>query len=237
MFLRVMNLFLCAFVLLQIHPMEIHQIKEKIAEYKSEGKRLFTTSSFQTHSIPMLHILSEIDNTIPVYFINTGYLFPETISFRDEIADRLGLEIVDLKPNTPKNMQRETNGKLLFTTDPDHCCYLNKTQPMESVLASHDVWINGVRGDQSAVRKAMKIEQPAPFDSIRFHPMLDWDKRKIFAYIKEHNLPKHPLDAQGYISIGCEPCTRKMDLEMQEREARWFGLNKVECGLHTDLVK
>ena len=117
-------------------------------------------------------------------------------------------------------MQRETNGKLLFTTDPDHCCYLNKTQPMESVLASHDVWINGVRGDQSAVRKAMKIEQPAPFDSIRFHPMLDWDKRKIFAYIKEYNLPKHPLDAQGYISIGCEPCTRKMDLEMHVHQRR-----------------
>lgn len=232
-----MNLFFCAFVLPQIHSMEIHQIREKIEEYNREGKRLFTTSSFQTHSIPMLHILSEIDNSIPVYFINTGYLFPETISFRDEVADRLGLKIVDLKPNTPKHMQRETNGKLLFTTDPDHCCYLNKTQPMESVLASHDVWINGVRGDQSAVRKAMKIEQPAPFDSIRFHPMLDWDKRKIFAYIKEHDLPKHPLDAQGYISIGCEPCTRKMDLEMQEREARWFGLNKVECGLHTDLVK
>ncbi|MEQ9006808.1 MAG: phosphoadenosine phosphosulfate reductase family protein, partial [Ekhidna sp.] len=74
-------------------------------------------------------------------------------------------------------------------------------------------------------------------NSIRFHPMLDWDNRKIFAYIKEHDLPKHPLDAQGYISIGCETCTRKMDLDMQEREARWFGLNKVECGLHTDLVK
>ena len=217
--------------------MDISEIKEKISEYRSEGKRLFTTSSFQTHSIPMLHILSEIDRTIPVYFINTGYLFPETVSFRDQVADQFGLTIVDLKPNTPKYMQREPNGKLLFTTDPDHCCYLNKTQPMESVLASHDVWINGVRADQSAIRKAMKIEQPAPFDSIRFHPMLDWDKRKVFAYIKEHDLPKHPLDAQGYISIGCEPCTRKMDLEMQERETRWFGLNKVECGLHTDLVK
>ncbi|MEQ9008095.1 MAG: phosphoadenosine phosphosulfate reductase family protein, partial [Ekhidna sp.] len=138
--------------------MEVAEIREKIEKYRSEGKRLFTTSSFQTHSIPMLHILSEIDNSIPVYFINTGYLFPETVSFRDQVADKLRLKIVDLKPNTPKYMQRESNGKLLFTTDPDHCCYLNKTQPMESVLASHDVWINGVRGDQSAVRKAMKVE-------------------------------------------------------------------------------
>lgn len=218
-------------------PVEIPEIKEKITSYLAKGLKLFTTSSFQTHSIPMLHILSQIDSTIPVYFINTGYLFPETVSFRDQIIHQFNLKLLDLKPNTPKYLQRDANGKLMFTTDPDHCCYLNKTQPMESVLASHDVWINGVRGDQSAVRKAMKVEQPAPFDSIRFHPMLDWDNRKIFAYIKEHNLPRHPLDAKGYISIGCEPCTRKMDPDMQEREARWFGLNKVECGLHTDLVK
>ncbi len=216
--------------------MEIQEIEAQLSKYKSEGKKLFTTSSFQTHSLVMLHILSRIDNSIPVYFINTGYLFPETITFRDEVADQFGLKIVDLKPNTPKYLQRDKNGKLMFTTDPDHCCYLNKTQPMETVLASFDVWINGVRADQSAIRSAMKIEQPAPFDTIRFHPMLDWDKKKIFAYIKDHNLPRHPLDASGYMSIGCEPCTRKMDLEMQEREARWFGLNKVECGLHTDLV-
>lgn len=217
--------------------MKITEIKSKIEAYHAEGKQLFTTSSFQTHSLVLLHILSKIDHSIPVYFINTGYLFPETISFRDQIATSFGLKIVDLKPDTPKYLQREPNGKLMFTTDPDHCCYLNKTQPMEAVLAKHDVWINGVRADQSAIRKAMKVEQEAPHDCIRFHPMLDWDKKKIFAYIKEHHLPRHPLDDKGYLSIGCEPCTRKVDLEMQEREARWFGLNKVECGLHTDLIK
>ncbi|MEQ9405890.1 MAG: phosphoadenylyl-sulfate reductase [Cyclobacteriaceae bacterium] len=217
--------------------MEIAEIRNKILSYKEEEKKLFTTSSFQTHSIVLLHILSQIDRSIPVYCINTGYLFPETISYRDLVIDEFGLELVDLKPDTPKYLQRESNGKLMFTTDPDHCCYINKTQPMESVLAGHDVWINGVRGDQSAVRKAMSVEQEAPFDCIRFHPMLDWDKKKIFAYLKEYDLPRHPLDEKGYISIGCEPCTRKMDLEMQEREARWFGLNKVECGLHTDLIK
>lgn len=184
----------------------------------------------------MLHILSEVDPTIPVYFINTGYLFPETISFRDQVAESFGLNVIDLKPQTPKYLQREPNGKLMFTTDPDHCCYLNKTQPMEAVLSSFDIWINGVRADQSATRKAMKVEQPAPFNSMRFHPMLDWDKRMIFRYIKEKDLPRHPLDAKGFVSIGCEPCTRQPDPEMQEREARWYGLNKVECGLHTDLV-
>lgn len=217
--------------------MEITEIKSSIQRYRAEGKRMFTTSSFQTHSLVLLHILSKIDATIPVYFINTGFLFPETLSFRDQIGDQFGLNIIDLKPNTPKYLQREINGKLMFTTDPDHCCYLNKTQPMESVLAAFDIWINGVRADQSATRSAMKVEQDAPFNSKRFHPILDWDKFKIFKYIKEFDLPRHPLDSNGYLSIGCEPCTRKMDMEMQEREARWFGLNKVECGLHTDLIK
>ncbi len=220
----------------KVMKIEIKEIQSKIQGYRAEGKRLFTTSSFQTHSLVMLHILSEIDATIPVYFINTGYLFPETLAFRDQIAQLFKLNVIDLKPNTPKYLQREPNGKLLFASDPDHCCYLNKTQPMEAVMAVFDVWINGVRADQSATRKAMMVEQSAPFNTLRYHPILDWNQKKIYAYIKEHNLPRHPLDAQGYVSIGCEPCTRKMDLEMQVRETRWFGMNKVECGLHTDLI-
>jgi phosphoadenosine phosphosulfate reductase len=212
------------------------EIKEKIAQYKKEGKLLFTSSSFQSHSLVMLHILSRIDKTIPVYFINTGYHFPETIKFRDHITESFGLNTIDLKSEVPKHMQRDSEGRLLFTSDPDHCCYLNKTQPMDGILRSHDVWINGVRADQSAVRAAMKVEQPAPYDSIRFHPMLDWNAKMIWQYQKEHNLPTHPLEAKGYVSIGCEPCTRRLDPGMQEREARWYGLKKVECGLHTELV-
>jgi phosphoadenosine phosphosulfate reductase len=217
--------------------LDFDAIQQTLTTYRAEGKRLFTTSSFQTHSLVMLHMISKVDQSIPVYFINTGYLFPETVLFKDRVAEEFGLTVVDLKPGTPKFMQRDAEGKLMFASDPDYCCYLNKTQPMETVLASFDIWINGIRGDQSAVRKAMKVEQPAPFDTIRFHPMLDWTNRDIYAYIKEHNLPRHPLESKGYLSIGCEPCTRKPDPEMMERESRWFGLNKVECGLHTDLVK
>lgn len=217
--------------------MEITEIKTKIEAYQSEGKKLFTTSSFQTHSLVMLHILSRIDKNIPVYFLNTGYHFPETVRFKDHIRDLFGLNIIDTRSSMPRYMQRDKDRKLLFTSDPDHCCYINKTAPTEELLRTHDVWINGVRGDQSATRQAMKVEQEAPFNTIRFHPMLDWSMQKIFSYIREHNLPRHPLDSKGYLSIGCEPCTRKLDPEMQEREARWFGLNKVECGLHTDLVK
>ena len=217
--------------------MTYEEIEHKINQYKSEDKRLFTTSSFQSHSIVLLHILSRIDKSIPVVFINTGYHFPETVEFRDQVKDAFGLtNVIDLRPEVPKFMQRDSEGRLLFTSDPDHCCYLNKTQPVDSLLLRHDVWINGVRGDQSAVRKAMKTEQPAPHGTVRFHPMLDWNAKMIYQYQKEYDLPKHPLESNGYLSIGCEPCTRKVDPEMMEREARWYGMNKTECGLHTDLV-
>lgn len=216
--------------------MKFEAIRDQISHYKANGKRLFTSSSFQSHSLVLLHILSRIDRSIPVYFINTGYHFPETIQFRDYVTELFGLNTIDLKPEVPKFMQRDSAGNLLFTSDPDHCCYLNKTQPMDAVLREYDVWINGVRADQSAVRAAMKTEQPAPYGKLRFHPMLDWTSKMIWQYRKEFNLPTHPLEQKGYVSIGCEPCTRRLDPDMQEREARWFGLKKVECGLHTELV-
>ncbi len=217
--------------------MTFDEIERQLKRYENEGKRLFTTSSFQSHSLVLLHMLSRMDMDIPVIFINTGYHFPETVAFKDRVSSEFDLNVLDLKSDVPKFMQRSEDGRLLFASDPDYCCYLNKTQPVDSLLMRFDVWINGVRADQSAVRSAMKVEQPAPHDAIRFHPMLDWNAKMIYAYQKEYDLPKHPLEANGYLSLGCEPCTRKIDPDMMEREARWFGLNKVECGLHTDLVE
>jgi len=216
--------------------MKFEEIKQQIKKYQSDGKQLFATSSFQTHSIPMLHVLSRIDKSIPIYFINTGYHFPETVKFKDQLADELGLNIVDAKSMVPRNLQRNERGEFYFTSDPDYCCFMNKTQPMEPILAEKDVWINGIRADQNANRKNMKVEQPATHGAVRFHPILDWSMKMIYDYIREYDLPKHPLENAGYMSIGCEPCTRKMTLE-NDRGGRWFGLNKTECGLHTDLVK
>ncbi len=216
---------------------EIAQIREKIESYKSQGLQLFSTSSFQTHSVVLLHIVSQIDRSIPIYFINTGFHFPETIVYRNMITELLGLNLQDLYSQTSRHLQKDAQGRLLFTSDPDFCCHINKVQPLDNILPAYDIWINGVRADQSAVRKAMKVEQPAPHGVTRFHPMLDWNSRMIEQYLKEHKLPRHPLEAKGYFSIGCEPCTRKFDPNMMEREARWFGLNKTECGLHTELIQ
>ena len=215
--------------------MTVENIKKYIENYKREELKIFITSSFQTHSIPLLHIISEVDKTIPVMFINTGYLFPDTLIFRDKIVKLLDLNLVNINPKVSKINQKDCNGNLLFASDPDHCCYLNKTQPLETVLANHDIWINGIRADQNENRKKMNIEEDGAFSCKRFHPILDWDNKMIYDYIKKYNLPKHPLEEKGYLSIGCEPCTQKINVT-NDRSGRWAGLNKTECGLHSDLV-
>lgn len=216
--------------------MNFEDIKQQIESYQSRGLKLFNTSSFQTHSVVLLHIISCIDKTIPIFFINTGYHFPETITYRDQITKLLGLNLKDVFSSTPKSQQKDSNGRLLFASDPDYCCYLNKTQPLEPILAEYDVWINGVRADQSSVRKSFKVEEKAPFNAIRFHPMLDWTPKMIHTYLEEYKIPRHPLEEKGYFSIGCEPCTRAFDTELDDRGGRWFGLKKSECGLNTELV-
>ena len=217
---------------------DITPIKRRIQAYKERGLKLFATSSFQTYSLPMLHIISRIDAEIPVYFLNTGYHFPETLRFKEEVADMLGLNVIDLKPAIPKNLQRDAHGQLYFASDPDLCCHLNKVQPLEPVLAEKDVWITGVRHDQCQNREGMQEEEVAPQGTIRYHPMLNFDKRKVVQYLKAYDLPRHPLGLKGYVSIGCEPCTKRVSpSEMaSERDGRWGGLNKTECGLHTELM-
>jgi phosphoadenosine phosphosulfate reductase len=224
-----------------LNPLYADQVRffqEKMEEYKAKGLRIYASSSFQTHSIPMLHILSKVAPDVPVYFLNTGYHFPETLVYRDQITELLGLNMVDLKSPIPKSHQREMDGKLFFASDPNHCCFLNKVLPMEPVLAQYDVWVSGVRKDQNENRSKFAHEAPGAHNSLRFHPMLDWNGRMIGTYINDFQIPRHPLEAKGYLNIGCSPCTSKFVGDDETgRSARWAGLKKTECGLHTDLIK
>ena len=214
------------------------EIRQDLDAYKARGLKIFASSSLQTNSMPLLLIISQVAPETPIYFLNTGYHFPETLAFRQQVKDMLNLNITDLFSAVPKYQQRDASRRLLFTSDPDYCCYLNKIQPLEPILASHDVWISGVRGDQSKVRAQMKREEKAPNGVLRYHPMLGWTSKMVYDYIRLHNLPKHPLEGEGYVSIGCEPCTRKIDVDamLDDRNGRWFGMNKTECGLHTQLI-
>lgn len=217
---------------------QIDRFKAALDRYALDQKKVYASSSFQTHSIPMLHLISKLQPDIPVYFLDTGFHFPETLVFRDEIVRSLNLNLKIVHSPIEKIKQRDENGHLLFSSDPDHCCFLNKTLPMEPVLHDYDVWISGVRRDQSSVRNQFNFEQPGKYNTIRLHPMLEWNSKMIWEYRKEYDLPTHPLEKEGFLSIGCAPCTRKFDLSGEtDRQGRWAGLKKSECGLHTDLAK
>ncbi len=215
----------------------VDQIGFKLNEYRAAGKKAFVSSSFQSHSIPLLHIISRFDKEIPVYFLNTGFHFPETIAFRYEIEDRFELKILDAISPVSKSGQRDSSGKFFFVQNPDHCCYLNKVLPMEPVLQQHDIWINGVRRDQTKFRSQLQEEEQLADGKMRYHPMLDWTSKMIWEYRKAFNLPEHPLEAQGYLSIGCMPCTRSVVESSEGRGGRWAGSSKDECGIQTEFIK
>ena len=216
---------------------QLKNIEKQIENYHKDGLKLFLSSSFQTQSVPLLHIISLIDNSIPVYFINTGFLFPETHFFKNEHKNDFNLNIIEISSPISKHLQTNEKGDFLFCNDPNKCCYLNKTLPLDLVLKNYDVWINGVRKDQNANRSKLNIEEKAPHDTLRYHPMLNWTAKMVWDYIKINKLKKHPLENDGYISIGCKPCTDKYSANLEDsRNTRWSGMNKTECGLHTDLI-
>jgi phosphoadenosine phosphosulfate reductase len=204
---------------------------KQLDDYKRSNKKCFVTSSFQTQSVPLLHIISKVDNTIPVYFIDTAFLFAETYQFKEKLQRELKLNIIDIKSPIPHSQQLDSNGFFHYASNPDHCCYLNKVMPLDSLLKENNVWMTGVRKDQTLNRATMEMEEPCKFGSIVFRPMLEWTSKDIYDYIREYDLPKHPLEKSGYVSIGCVPCTT-IGIGMDNRESRWQGQNKTECGLH-----
>lgn len=215
---------------------EMALFESQIAAYEAKGLRIFASSSFQGHSIPMLKIIADIAPHIPIYFLNTGYHFPETLWFRDHICEKYGLTLANVSSPIPKSGQRTQGGQLMFAQDPDYCCHMNKTLPMEPVLREYDVWISGLRRDQNENRRNMAKEANGPHGTLRYHPMLDWNQEMIDAFIEEHQIPEHPLAEQGYYSVGCMPCTQKPK-GGNARDGRWAGMKKTECGLHTTLIE
>lgn len=202
----------------------------------ASGKKGFASSSFQPQSVPLLHMISEVDGLNDVVLTNTGFLFPETLSFAADVCKLFELNLVVVKSDIPKSGQKDSRNYFLYGSDPDLCCHLNKVLPVNALVHSYDFWVNGVRADQSEARSTLREFENTETDCIRYHPLLDWTAKDVWEYGKEFKLPQHPLSAIGYQSIGCEPCTVKWDASSNERNSRWFGLNKTECGLNTDLI-
>jgi phosphoadenosine phosphosulfate reductase len=194
------------------------------------------TCSFQHDGVALAHMLQAIAPEVRVVFINTGFHFPETLAYRDDVVRRLGLRsFVELGPVMPRDEFARTHGLDLYARDPDLCCQINKVEPLRRYLRGMRAWINGRRRDQAATRLDIRIVEVMRDGLHKVNPLAGWTSRDTFYYLEQHGLPTHPLFEQGYASIGCAPCTRPVLPGDDERSGRWAGQSKTECGIHTML--
>ena len=193
--------------------------------------RVASVSSYGAESAVLLHMVASIDKDVPVIFTNTQKMFGETLAYRDALSERLGLtDLRVFRPDPHLLAARDATG-MRWSYDPDGCCDLRKVEPLRRALAPFDSWISGRKGFQSGTRTALpRFEEDE--GRLKINPLADWDKAKLDAYFAEHELPRHPLEAQGYLSIGCAPCTTKVAPGEDPRAGRWRSFDKVECGIH-----
>ena len=193
--------------------------------------RVANVSSFGAESAVLLHMVAQIDRDVPVIFTNTQKMFGETLEYRDELAERLGLtDLRVFRPDPRLLAARDATG-LRWSYDPDGCCEIRKVEPLRRALLPFDAWISGRKGFQAKTRAALPRFE-ADEGRLKINPLADWDKARLDAYLDEHELPRHPLVADGYLSIGCKPCTSKVQPGEDPRAGRWRGWDKVECGIH-----
>ena len=197
--------------------------------------RLAVVSSFGAESAILLHMVAQIDPTIPVAFLETHKHFAETIAYRDKLVARLGLtNLVVVEADPTRLAERDGNG-LRWSFDPDGCCEIRKVEPLARALAGYDATITGRKGFQSATRAGLprfEIDRSDLAGRLKINPLANWSKAELDVYVTNHDLPAHPLVARGYPSIGCSPCTTKVAPGEDPRSGRWKGWDKVECGIH-----
>jgi phosphoadenosine phosphosulfate reductase len=188
-------------------------------------------SSFGTESAVLLHLIAQVDKNAPVVFLDTGKLFGETKRYRDQLIKLLGLTgVQSVTPDPAAIAARDPKG-VLWSQNPDACCALRKVEPLERALKPYDAWFTGRKAFQAASRATLptfEIED----NRIKINPIVRWTKAEIEAYFDKHDLPRHPLEADGYLSIGCMPCTSRVEPGEDARAGRWRGSDKVECGIH-----
>lgn len=200
--------------------------------FSTYGDSLVASSSFQTQSIPLLHILSKAIPDQPIFFVDTGFHFHETLAFRDQVVEMFNL---NLKIVSPEHTQAEFKAEYgaLYTVNADQCCFMNKVQPVYEFLQPYHAWISGIRADQTNKRRNASVVEYVPMYKLyKVNPMLRWTDDMVHAYIDEHNLPRHPLYERGFHSVGCAPCTRPAVIDDDQRSGRWAGRHKEECGMH-----
>jgi phosphoadenosine phosphosulfate reductase len=203
------------------------------AALKTVGREhLALVSSFGTESAALLKVMADVDPAIPVVFLDTGWLFEETLAYRDTLIEKLGLrDVRSIKP-LDETLSREDPDRELWFSDPDACCRIRKVEPLKRALAPFAAWINGRKRFQGGLRAEIPVVEQ---DGIRlkFNPFANISREAIEAIFRSANLPPHPLAASGFLSVGCMPCTSRTSPDEDTRAGRWRGRAKSECGIHT----
>ncbi|MBX7200658.1 MAG: phosphoadenylyl-sulfate reductase [Rhodospirillaceae bacterium] len=202
-----------------------------ITEEEFAPGKVALVSSFGTESAVLLHMISRIRPDLPILFLDTGKLFGETKRYRDQLAKLLGL--TDVRSVTPDPERiKDLDGKgVLWSQNPNQCCEIRKVEPLARAVAPFDAWFTGRKAFQAATRAKLPVLELAE-GKFKVNPIVGWTKADIDAYFERYALPRHPLEADGYLSIGCMPCTSRVAPGEDARAGRWRGTDKVECGIH-----
>ena len=235
----------------EITPIEVRALSEGFESASLEEilgwawarfeKRAGIGTSFQGAGLVMIHHAVRAGLKFPIFTIDTGFLFPETLELKKRLEDFFGIEIESARPEQTPEEQAIEHGEQLWERAPDLCCTMRKVLPLQRRLADLAVWITGVRRQQADTRGNTGILELYNFDKLRdldilkLNPMAAWSREAVWAYLHEHKIPYNPLHDRGYRSIGCMPCTRPTGSAEDERAGRWTGFEKTECGIHTFL--
>lgn len=214
----------------QLSSADTQEFLARVLEHFNDT--IAVVSSFGAESAVLLHLVSQIDPDVPVFFLNTGKLFGETLRYRDKLQLQLGLtDVRTCVPRRNEVAQHDANGTL-YSKDPDVCCHLRKVRPLQRALLPFDAWITGRKRFQSDNRAKLQRIETAD-NKVKVNPLADWDLEDLNAYCKKFELPAHPLVKDGFLSIGCMPCTDRVGAGEDQRSGRWRGKSKTECGIHS----
>jgi phosphoadenosine phosphosulfate reductase len=205
-----------------------------LKEHLENAQNACMTSSFQAEDVAVLHMVRAILPKVPVLFLETGYHFPETLAYRDQIAAEWDLNLINVLPEHTVAEQESEFG-ILYQSAPDRCCGMRKVEPLFRSLAPFDVWVTGLRRQQSKSRANLQAEEtftlPSGHTLSKLSPLAEWTTRDVWYYAEAHGIPLLPLYEKGYTSIGCAPCTSLPFDPNDPRSGRWSG-QKLECGIH-----
>jgi phosphoadenosine phosphosulfate reductase len=201
---------------------------------EDELGEIAVVSSFGTESAVLLHLVAKADPAIPVIFVDTLRMFPETLEYRETLIKAFGIRNASVVTPDAKVLAEKDENELRWSFDPDGCCAIRKVEPLARAKDGLDVWISGRKAFQSHTRENIarfEVEE----GRLKLNPLGNWIKDDLDAYFEDHDLPQHPLEAEGFLSVGCSPCTSKVLPGEDARAGRWRGWEKVECGIHTPI--